>query len=195
MDRWNAYEKRTVRDGYAVCHCSIFQWVLPALIFFMHNVICHDKDGNSFEVPTSELRFCPSVYAVIIRDNQILLGPQWWDGYSLPWWRIELGESIEAALVREVKEETGYDIEMGWLLDCQSSFFRTNTSKRNIQSILLFYTATVVWGELSIDGLEEGEKAWMGMAEWIDIDRLPELKFYGSVDMLSIIQKHIFFHK
>ncbi|MBP9780100.1 NUDIX domain-containing protein [Candidatus Gracilibacteria bacterium] len=154
----------------------------------MRNIICLDKDGNSFEAPTSELRFCPSVYGVIIQDGKILLIPQHGDGYGLPGGRIELGESIEAALVREVKEETGYDIEMGGLLDCQSSFFRTNTSKRHIQSILLFYAATVVGGKLSIDGLEEGEKAWMGMAEWVDIDRLPELKFYGSVDIVKIIQ-------
>ena len=47
----------------------------------MHHVVCHDKDGNLFEVPSSELRFCPSVYAVIIQEKKILLIPQHGDGY------------------------------------------------------------------------------------------------------------------
>ncbi|MFO0764364.1 MAG: NUDIX domain-containing protein [Candidatus Gracilibacteria bacterium] len=160
----------------------------------MRNIICHDKDGNSFEVPSSELRFCPSVYGVIIQDGKILLIPQHGDGYGLPGGRIELGESIEAALVREVKEETGYDIEIESLLDCQSAFFRTNTSKRYIQSILIFYSAHILGGELSDKGFEESEKAWMSQAEWIDIGRISSLKFYGSANIEQIIRKHTFFH-
>ena len=160
----------------------------------MHNVVCYDKDENSFEVPSSDLRFCPSVYGVIIQDWKILLIPQHGDGYWLPWWRIELGESIEAALVREVKEETGYDIEMGWILDCQSSFFRTNTSKRHIQSILIFHSANIVWWKLSDTWFEEGEKAWMSQAEWIDVGKISWLKFYWSTNIEQIIRKHTFFH-
>ena len=159
----------------------------------MHHVVCHDKDGNLFEVPSSELRFCPSVYAVIIQEKKILLIPQHGDGYWLPWWRIELGEQIEHALTREVKEETGYDIKMEWLLDCQSAFFRTNTSKRYIQSILLFYVASVLWWQISTDWLEEGERVWMGKAEWINIWEIEHLKFYGSDNILWVIQKHHYF--
>lgn len=160
----------------------------------MNTVTCHDKDGNSFEVPTSELRFCPSTYAVIIQEWKILLIPQHGDGYWLPWWRIELGESIEEALKREVKEETGYDIEIGSLLDCQSAFFRTNTSKRYIQSILIFYSASIIGWGLSDAWFEEGEKTWMNKAEWIDVGRISWLKFYGSANIEQIIRKHTFFH-
>lgn len=132
--------------------------------------------------------------ASLFKIERILLILQHGDGYWLPWWRIELGESIEAALVREVKEETGYDIEMGWILDCQSSFFRTNTSKRHIQSILIFHSANIVWWKLSDTWFEEGEKAWMSQAEWIDVGKISWLKFYRSTNIEQIIRKYTFFH-
>jgi 8-oxo-dGTP diphosphatase len=63
-----------------------------------------------------------AVSAVIFRDNQILLvrrarspGQGF---YSLPGGRVEFGESLHAALHREVDEETGLKIEIiglaGW---------------------------------------------------------------------------------
>lgn len=161
----------------------------------MSTTICYDRDFQGFEVPTHELRFSPSVYAVIVRDKSILLIPQHGDGYGLPWGRIELGESIEAALSREVKEETGYDIRMESILDCQDSFFRTNTSKNFLHSILIFSRASIIWGDLSDAWFEESERLWMKKAEWVDISTIEALKFYGSRDILKIIQKHTFFHK
>lgn len=50
----------------------------------MHTTICHDKDGNIYQVPSSDLEITPSVYAVIIENHKILLIPQHGDGYSLP---------------------------------------------------------------------------------------------------------------
>jgi 8-oxo-dGTP diphosphatase len=57
----------------------------------------------------------PAVGALIIRDHQILLiqraHPPLEGEWSLPGGRIESGETIIAALKREVREETGLEIE------------------------------------------------------------------------------------
>jgi 8-oxo-dGTP diphosphatase len=57
----------------------------------------------------------PAVGALIIHNGQILLiqraHPPLAGEWSLPGGRIEFGESIIAALKREVREETGLDIE------------------------------------------------------------------------------------
>ena len=56
----------------------------------------------------------PTVGALIINsENRILLvkSHKWMNGkYSVPGGHVEIGESFEEAIIREVKEETGLDI-------------------------------------------------------------------------------------
>lgn len=55
----------------------------------------------------------PTVGAVIFNpDNKVLLcrSPKWGNKYVFPGGHIELGETMEEALMREVKEETGLDV-------------------------------------------------------------------------------------
>lgn len=68
------------------------QFILCA--FFMKTITCIDLDKNTYKVESSTLSWRPSVYGIIIRDDNILLVPQW-DGYDLPGGGIELGETIE----------------------------------------------------------------------------------------------------
>ncbi|CAD5283525.1 MULTISPECIES: NUDIX domain-containing protein [unclassified Imperialibacter] len=55
----------------------------------------------------------PTVGAIIFNpDNKVLLcrSKKWSNKYVFPGGHIELGEKMEDALVREVKEETGLDV-------------------------------------------------------------------------------------
>jgi ADP-ribose pyrophosphatase YjhB (NUDIX family) len=59
------------------------------------------------------------VTGVVIEDGRILLLNQDADGgrsWSLPGGKLEDGETLAVALVRELKEETGLDVEPGRLL-------------------------------------------------------------------------------
>jgi ADP-ribose pyrophosphatase YjhB (NUDIX family) len=152
----------------------------------MKKVVCLDKDKNQHEIPVSELAFRPSVYGVIIKDGKILLSKQW-DGYDLPGGGVDLGERIEDALVREVKEETGLDVEVGELAWCEDSFFVWKEEK--MHSILIYYTCKVVGGKLSIDDIDESEEEYIGMPEWVSVDEIENLKFYNSIDTVEVIKK------
>ncbi len=158
----------------------------------MSKVICTDRDGNTHEVSSEELRFRPSVYGVIIKDGALLLSKQW-DGYDFPGGGIEIGEEIKSALVREVKEETGMDVTVGEIVACENSFYKPllDDSHNNgcLHSILIYYLCNVIGGELSIDHIADNEKKYISMPEWIPLENVDKVKFYNSIDSMQIIQQ------
>jgi hypothetical protein len=68
-------------------------------------VICKDVFGNEYETPIDDLDVRIGVYAVIIRDNKILLARQW-EGYSIIGGGVEKGETL-AVLHANDQEKAG----------------------------------------------------------------------------------------
>ena len=78
---------------------------------------------------TEETRFVPTtplltVDALILYDAKIVLikrlNPPYKDQFALPGGFVEVGETVEAAALREAKEETGLEIELIKLLGVYS---------------------------------------------------------------------------
>lgn len=153
-------------------------------------IVCTDLNGNTVSAPLSKLTFRPSVYGVMIEDGKILLSKQW-DGYDFPGGGIDLGESINDALKREVKEETGVDVEIGRIVACENSFFKFRFEDKCVQAIWMFYLCKRVGGELTTEFFDEHEKEYADMPEWISLDDIDKIKFYNSADSLKIIKDAI----
>ena len=154
-------------------------------------VVC--RDGHSGEKQTVEaesLIFRPSVYGVIIEKGKVLLVPQF-DGYDFPGGAVEKGETLEEALNREVKEETGLTVKKDIIISCEQDFFKSPHYRLNTgyHSILMHFFCKDPQGEISADGFDENEKTYSKKAEWIEIDRIDSLKFYNGVDSPAIIRK------
>lgn len=154
------------------------------------HVITTDKDGWSHEIPVSELVWRPAAYAIIIQDGKILMSPQW-DGYDLPGGGVDREELTTEWLIREVKEETGLDVEIDKLITTKESFFTFRKKGKHTHTIALYYTAHIVGGELSTEGFAGSEVEYMKLAEWIPLEKFPELKIYSSIDIKPIVAKVI----
>ena len=89
----------------------------------MKTITARDIQSKTYQVPVDQLTFRPAVYAVIIKDGKVLLAKTW-DGYTLPGGGMLIDETIKEAVVREVKEETGFDIVVNNLLHCDESYFQ-----------------------------------------------------------------------
>src|SRR5216683_710237 len=68
----------------------------------------------------------PTVGALIVnKQGKILLtkSHKWFDKYTLPGGHIEVGETMKEAVIREVKEEVGLDVEVAEMLLMQEAIF------------------------------------------------------------------------
>ena len=155
-------------------------------------IICYDLDRNKFKIESNKLMFCPSVYGVLIKDNKILLSKQW-SGYDFPGGGIEIHETVDEALKREFFEETGVKVEILQPVYCGTSFFHPSHSEKYKGQYwncpLIYYLVKKVGGKISKDNFDEEEKNYADLPEWINLEKIKELRFFNSVDSLAVVRE------
>ncbi len=109
-------------------------------------------------------RISPAIIVAIVKDDKILLAhskkflANW---YSVLAGFIEIGETFEAAVKREVKEEVNIDIKNIKYFGNQPWPFSN--------SLMIAFTAEYAGGEIKADGIE------IDSAEWFKVNELPEI--------------------
>ena len=71
--------------------------------------------------------------------------------WGLPGGALELGESAEEAVIREVLEETGLHVKVESFVGVYTRYFQEYPNGDQAQSIALFFACSIVSGELCID--------------------------------------------
>jgi 8-oxo-dGTP diphosphatase len=120
-------------------------------------------------------------YAVVVDDRDRVLLALWNENaeplWTLPGGGVELPETVEEAAVREVREETGYDVELGRLLGVHTLVIppeeRTVDRDRYYKGVRVVFEASVVGGHLrnEVDGSTD-EARWFPITEVRDLARV-----------------------
>ena len=108
------------------------------------------------------------VGAVIVQEGRVLLvrrGSEPLKGHwTLPGGVLELGESLTGGVVREVKEETGLDVEVSELIELLDRIHRDNGRVR-YHYVIADYLCRVTGGELRAASDADAVR-WVERAEW-----------------------------
>lgn len=114
-----------------------------------------------------------AVSAAIFRDGRVLIvrraRPPANGLFTLPGGGVELGETLEEAVVREVREETGLDVEPVALAGYRQAITRDAAGEVERHFVILPFAARWIAGEVSLN--EE-----LGEARWLEPAELTELK-------------------
>ena len=128
-----------------------------------------------------------AVGAVILNDNRVLLvqrGQEPLKGeWSLPGGVVELGETLEAALTREVREETSLDVIVGPVVEVLDSIRRDAGGRAEYHYIIIDYACRVRGGTSSVPtrGTDAADVRWVAVAD---------LEHYGvTTTAIAVIRK------
>ncbi|MBB3112354.1 8-oxo-dGTP diphosphatase [Paenibacillus phyllosphaerae] len=131
------------------------------------------------------------VYALIYdeAEKKVLMVSNKGEGWSLPGGAVEIGETLEQAIIRETKEETGLVIEVGSILAVNEAFFPSHGSDGH-HAIFMTFHAKVIAGEISIEDKNE-----IIEVKWVDINTANNLMPYhrdGVERLLKSSSPYIF---
>jgi 8-oxo-dGTP diphosphatase len=162
---FSAYDRKGDTDLGQFKHCPFCG--TPLLLQVkggVHRPVCPNCGFVQFRNPV------PGVVVVIEKDKHVLLGKRrggFGRGkWGLPQGHIEFNEDFLTAAIREVKEETGLDVEIRSILNVVSNFLSPG-----LHTLAIILLAGVIAGETKAgDDLEN--------LEWIPLSGpLPEMAF------------------
>lgn len=154
------------------------------------SITCINAYGEEFIVSKDSLEMRIGVYAVIERDGKILFTRQW-GGYGIVGGGIDLGETLEDALVREVQEETGLTITPGKLFYQTTTFYKKDAASQAYQSHQFYFATSSVSGEIDPEQITQHEQTYtQGAPEWVDRSEIAKLDFRHSVPFSTIIEAY-----
>ena len=119
-----------------------------------------------------------AVSAAIVRDGQVLLvrrarPPA--DGlFSLPGGVVEIGETLAEAVAREVREETGLEIEPVGLAGFRETIVRDTEARVERHFVILPFAARWLAGELTLNE-ELSEARWLAPGALTGLPTTPGL--------------------
>jgi ADP-ribose pyrophosphatase YjhB (NUDIX family) len=123
--------------------------------------------------------------ALILKDGRLLLVKRGahpgFGKWSVPGGLVELGEKAQDAMVREVKEEVGLDVEAVKLTDVADTITCDGDGRVQYHFVVVNFVARIIGGELktATDILE---------ARWVPVDEVEKVDLTTS--FRAFFEKH-----
>ena len=109
-----------------------------------------------------------SVGAVIVDGGRVLLikrgQPPLQGRWSLPGGVVEIGETLQEALAREVREETGLEIEVGPVVEVLDRIEREDDNRIEYHYVIIDYRCLVRGGRLAC-GSDADDARWVSASD------------------------------
>ncbi len=151
---------------------------------------CKTLRGDKKMISKDKLVFRPAGYAVVIDNGKVLLcntkstGKYWFPGGG-----VDLGEKLEDAIKREVREETGIEIEVEKFLTFQEVFFYYEPLDEAYQSFSFFYlckpTTTELLADDKVDQEGESEKP-----RWVELKSIKKEEIQtGAEEIFQLLKE------
>ncbi len=120
--------------------------------------------SNSDSARTYPTRPYLAVSAAIVRDDRVLIVRRARTPahglYTLPGGGVELGETLEEAVIREVREETALDVAPVELVGFRQAITRDAAGRIERHFVILPFAARLIGGEISLNE-ELAEAHWL----------------------------------
>jgi len=149
---------------------------------------CLTITGDKKIISSEKSIFRPAAYGVVVHDGKVLLvkikrsGKYWFPGGA-----VELGEELEAAAKREVREEAGIEIEVEKFLDFKEVFFYAERENEVFHNFSFFYLCKPKTLDLKDGDVDDGIAE---QPQWIDIKTLSKNNMQaGAEGILDFLVK------
>lgn len=150
------------------------------------------------KIKTETMHFNYCARAIIQQDQKTLvMRVDDADYYHLPGGHVTIGETSQAAVLREVQEETGLVVDIKKLVVIHEQFY--DKKGRANHSVIFYYlvkpkqkVSTENYVRLEQDGKKTNELRWVTNAELVDIDLRPtRLKNLILTNQLNTLQHYV----
>ncbi|MFA5986087.1 MAG: NUDIX hydrolase [Parcubacteria group bacterium] len=152
----------------------------------MQKIKCKNNFDKLVELPINKFVFRPSVYGIILDKGEAVFmknksnGKLWFPGGG-----IEIGETLEVALKREIMEETGLKVNMGEMTLFKENFFYYEPLDEAYHAFLFFFICKAKNKNLSDStDLESKNPKWMKIKE-VKKNQISDL----ADDLYKLLQK------
>lgn len=135
----------------------------------MNSISCKNNFDQTVHLPKEKFSFRPSVYGVITDNGKVLLVKNRSNGkFWFPGGGVEIGEKLEEALKREIKEESNLEIEVKDFLLFKENLFTISLSTKLIMPSSFFFLCKPTSkfdGSYICDDLESEAPQWISISD------------------------------